>query len=287
MFDETQSWFDILRREVKRATGVVIEADRAAFAASRLTSVARDLGFPDSQHLCKALIGPRRAEVHGPIIDAMVVNETSFFRDRTPFEIFRKEVLPAMLAARAQARALRIWCAACSTGQEAYSIAMTLDEEARALAGWRVEIFAADVSQTAIDAARSGMYNQFQVQRGLAVSQLLRYFRRSGDMWTISEHMRSRVRFDRMNILDERARTGPFDVIFCRNLMLYFDAQGRRTLFGRLAQALTLDGYLVLGATETALGSEEFESSPEQPWLARRRDCEPLIQRPRLRLVRA
>jgi chemotaxis protein methyltransferase CheR len=287
MLDEAQSWFDVLRRDVKRSTGVVIETDRASFVASRLASVARDLGFPDSQHLCMALIGPRRAEVHAPIIDAMVVNETSFFRDKTPFETFRNTVLPAMLAARANVRALRIWCAACSTGQEAYSIAMTLDEEARALSGWRVEITGVDVSQTAIEAARAGAYNQFQVQRGLAVSQLLRYFRRSRDMWTISEHIRERVRFERMNLLDTTPRAGAFDVIFCRNLMLYLDAHGRRTLLERLSGALTPDGYLFLGATETALGSEDFQPCPNQPWLARPRGAGAQAQRPHLRVVGA
>lgn len=287
MSEGALSWFDILRREVKRATGVVLEPDRAAFAASRLSGLARDMGFADAQSLCRALLGPRHAQVQGPIIDAMVVNETSFFRDRTPFEIFRAKVLPDLLAARSRARSLRIWCAACSTGQEAYSIAMTLDEEARALSGWSIEILAGDVSQTAIDVAKSGMYNQFQVQRGLSVAHLLRYFNRRQEMWTISEHLRTRVRFERMNVLERAFRPGEFDVIFCRNLMLYFDATGRRTLLGRLSQALAQDGSLFVGATENASG-EEFRTDPHHPWLATQRRGETGgLQRPRLRLVGA
>ncbi|MFZ9502496.1 MAG: CheR family methyltransferase [Beijerinckiaceae bacterium] len=287
MSDGPLSWFEILRREVKRATGVILEPDRATFAASRLSGLARDMGFADAQQLCRALIGPRHAEVQGPIIDAMVVNETSFFRDRTPFEIFRAKVLPDLLAARSRARSLRIWCAACSTGQEAYSIAMTLDEEARALSGWSIEILAGDVSQTAIDVAKSGMYNQFQVQRGLSVAHLLRYFNRKQEMWTISEHLRTRVRFERMNVLERAFRPGEFDVIFCRNLMLYFDSTGRRTLLGRLSQALAQDGHLFVGATENASG-EEFRADPHHPWLATQRKGETGgLQRPRLRLVGA
>lgn len=284
MRDNAPTWFEVLRREVKRSTGVVIEADRAAFAATRLAPIARDLGFPDIAHLCLAMMGPQRSQIHSKVIDAMMINETSFYRDKLPFEEFRGAIMPQLLNARSATRSLRIWSAACATGQEAYSLAMMFDEEARLFAGWRIEIIATDVSQSAIETARAGIYNQFQVQRGLPVSQLLRYFTRANDTWTIAEHIKSRVRFEQMSVLDETSSSGCFDVICCRNLMLYFDADGKKTLLKRLHGALAPDGYLLLGATETSLGvSDDFMVAPQHHWLsARRPDAH---ARPALRLV--
>ena len=288
MRDNAPAWFEVLRREIKRSTGVVIEADRAAFVASRLSPIARDLGFPDIAHLCLALMGPQRSRIHRCVIDALMINETSFFRDRLPFEEFRRTIIPQLLKTRSAARSLRIWSAACATGQEAYSLAMMFDEEARLFSGWRIEIVATDVSQSAIEAARAGIYNQFQVQRGLPVSQLLRYFTRTNDTWTIAEHIKSRVRFEQMNIFDDTHSTGCFDVICCRNLMLYFDADGKKALLKRLHGALAPDGYLLLGATETSLGlSDDFTVTAQTPWLsARRHDARSRPHlRPHLRLV--
>jgi chemotaxis protein methyltransferase CheR len=283
------TWFDVLRREIKQSTGVVIDADRAASVASRLSPLARDHGFPDIAQLCLAMMGPRRAQIHRAVVDAMMINETSFFRDRLPFDEFRCKIMPQLLAARAASRSLRIWSAACATGQEAYSLAMMFDEDARLFSGWSIEILATDVSQSAIETARAGVYNQFQVQRGLPVSQLLRYFTRANDTWAIAEHMKSRVRFEQRNILENGPSTGSFDVICCRNLMYYFDSEGKKALLKRLHEALAPDGFLLLGATETPLGvSDEFAVSSHHPWLSARKldraQCQ--IMRPQLRLVR-
>lgn len=286
--DHMPAWFDVLRREVKRSTGVAIDADRAASVASRLSPLARELGFPDIPQLCFALMGPRRAQIHTAVIDAMMINETSFFRDRLPFEEFRLNVMPQLLKARAATRSLRIWSAACATGQEAYSLAMMFDEEARQFSGWSIEIVGTDVSQTAIETARAGIYNQFQVQRGLPVSQLLRYFTRVNDTWTIAEHIKSRVRFERGNILEDVASAGRFDVICCRNLMYYFDNEGKKALLKRLHGALAPDGFLMLGATETPLGvSEDFTVASHHPWLVARKQerAQSPRMRPHLRLV--
>ncbi len=283
------TWFDVLRREIKQSTGVVIDADRAASVASRLSPLARDHGFPDIAQLCLAMMGPRRAQIHRAVVDAMMINETSFFRDRLPFDEFRCKIMPQLLAARAASRSLRIWSAACATGQEAYSLAMMFDEDARLFSGWSIEILATDVSQSAIETARAGVYNQFQVQRGLPVSQLLRYFTRANDTWAIAEHMKSRVRFEQRNILENGPSTGSFDVICCRNLMYYFDSEGKKALLKRLHEALAPDGFLLLGATETPLGvSDEFAVSSHHPWLSARKldRAQSQIMRPQLRLVR-
>lgn len=280
------AWLEILRREIKRSTGVVIEADRAASAISRLAPLARELGFPDAAHLCLAMMGPRREQILRAVVDAMMINETSFFRDKAPFEEFRRDVMPQLLQARAATRSLRIWCAACATGQEAYSLAMLFDEEARLFSGWSIEIIATDVSQSAIETARAGRYNQFQVQRGLPVSQLLRYFRREDDTWTIAEHVKSRVRFERSNVLEADGAPGRFDAICCRNLMLYFDAEGKKALLKRLRNALAPDGFLLLGSTETSLGlSDDFTATPQRQWLSARKPERAQSIRPQLRLV--
>lgn len=282
------AWLEVLRREVKRSTGVVIEVDRAASIASRLAPVARNLGFPDIAQLCLALMGPRRAQIHGAVIDAMMIHETSFFRDRLPFEDFRHNVMPQLLRSRAATRSLRVWCGACATGQEAYSLAMMFDEEARLFSGWSIDILATDVSHSAIKTARAGIYNQFQVQRGLPVSQLLRYFQRVDDTWTIAEHIKSRVRFERMNILENAPAPGQFDVVCCRNLMLYFDTEGKKALLKKLHGALAPDGFLLLGSTETSLGlSDDFTAASHHPWLSPRRQDRAQLHhaRPHLRLV--
>lgn len=286
--DHLPAWFDVLRREVKRSTGVVIDADRAASVASRLSPLARDFGFPDIAQLCLAMMGPRRAQIHPAVIDAMMINETTFFRDRRPFDEFHRHIIPQLVKTRAATRSLRIWSAACATGQEAYSLAMIFEEEARLFAGWSIEIVGTDVSKSAIETARSGTYNQFQVQRGLPVSQLLRYFTRANDTWTLAEHIKSRVRFKQRNILENLPSVGSFDVICCRNLMLYFDIEGKKALLKRLHDALAPDGFLLLGATETQLGlSDQFTIASHHPWLSARQQeqAQPARERPHLRLV--
>lgn len=185
-------------------------------------------------------------------IDAMTTNETLFFRDRSPFESLRERVLPDLIAARATQRRLRFWCAACSTGQEAYSLAMTLDQDARKLRGWTIEILATDISEQAIVAARAGVYSQFEVQRGLSTGQLLRYFHRDEETWRVNEHMRARVDFRTFNLLDDFSSLGVFDVILCRNVLMYFDLETKKNVLERLNESLNNGGYLLLGASESA-----------------------------------
>jgi chemotaxis protein methyltransferase CheR len=188
------------------------------------------------------------------VVDAMMTNETFFFRDRAPFDNFRKFILPELIEARRNIRRIRIWCCACSSGQEPYSLAMILDEEVQKLAGWHVDILATDLSRSVLATAREGLYSQFEVQRGLPITQLLRYFRQEGDRWRVNEHLRSRVRFDELNLLSQFHDIGRFDVIFCRNVLIYFDVPTKKKILDRLARVLAPDGFFLMGAAETVVG---------------------------------
>jgi chemotaxis protein methyltransferase CheR len=246
--------FDALRRLLSRASGLSLDAEKAYLAESRLQPLVQRSGVDDFGALVKLLLSGTDPELVRDAVDAMTTNETFFFRDRTPFENFRKVILPHLLQARRDTRQIRIWCAACSSGQEPYSLAMLLDEEAPKLSGWGVEILATDLSRSVIAAAREGVYTQFEMQRGLPISQLLRYFRQEGDRWRINEHLRSCVRFEEFNLLSNYGELGRFDVIFCRNVLIYFDVPTRQNVLNRMAQTLLPDGNLVLGATETVVG---------------------------------
>jgi chemotaxis protein methyltransferase CheR len=229
--------------------------------------VAREAGLPDLAGLLKRLQAGDR-DLGQSVVDAMTTNETFFFRDRAPFEKFRNVILPKLLAARAAERRLRIWCAACSTGQEPYSLAMLLDDEARRLTGWNVDILATDLSRRAIEIARQGLYSQFEVQRGLPITMLLRYFQRAGDRWQINEFLRSRINFREFNLMSDFRPLGTFDAILCRNVLLYLDVATKRDILARLARALAPDGFLLMGSAETVIGlSQAFIPHQEHPTL--------------------
>ena len=247
--------FKALQRFLSRHAGLAFDDGKAYLAESRLQPLAESLGFDDLDALVARLQGGGDPELVRATIEAMTTRETFFFRDRVPFELIRKVILPKLMQARAEKRKLRIWCAACSTGQEPYSLAMILDEEARKVAGWNIEIIATDLSQAAIDIARNGLYSQFEVQRGLPVANLLRYFKRDGDGWRLNEHLRERVRFHTHNLIRDFSSFGVFDLILCRNVLIYFDERTRLDVLARLGAQLAGSGYFVLGASETAGGT--------------------------------
>ena len=239
--------------------GLSIDPRRRAMIEGRLSTLMAECESPD----LRDFVGKLRADVHSDLanrtIDAMVTCETLFFRDRTAFQAMRSVILPKMREARSERRALRVWSAACATGQEPYSIAMLLDEMAREFAGWRIDLLASDISQTALAIAEAGRYSQFEVQRGLPTLLLLRYFRREGDCWRINENLRAFVDFRSVNLLSDFSRQGRFDVILCRNVLMYMDVERRRDVLARIARQLAPDGYLMLGATETVVGlTDEF-----------------------------
>ena len=260
--------YDFLRQVLKQRSGLALSADKHYFLESRLLPLARQAGLNGLGELVLALKTGRDTALLAAVVEAMTTNESFFFRDKTPFEHFRRVIMPALLAARWQSRALRIWCAAAASGQEPYSIAMCLREMARAIAGWRIEILATDLSGAVLDRARQGLYSQFEVQRGLPIKLLVKYFTQVGELWQIAPEVRAMVKYRRFNLLTDFASLGTFDVILCRNVLIYFDQDTKSDVLRRLAEAISSDGYLVLGATETAIGlSDQFKMVIDKPGL--------------------
>ncbi|KIZ39694.1 MULTISPECIES: protein-glutamate O-methyltransferase CheR [Rhodopseudomonas] len=245
--------YDYLRKLLKERSGLDLSVDKQYLVESRLLPLARRLGLAGLPELVQKLKGNAEAII-ADVVEAMTTNETFFFRDKLPFDHLTEEMLPALLEARAARRSLRIWCAASSTGQEPYSIAMCLKEAGAALNGWRVEIVATDLSQAVLEKSKSGLFSQFEVQRGLPINLLMKYFKQVGDIWEISPELRAMVQHRQLNLLQDFSQLGTFDLIFCRNVLIYFDQRTKSAIFNRLAQRLESDGYLALGAAETVVG---------------------------------
>jgi chemotaxis protein methyltransferase CheR len=257
--------FDYLRRFLRERSGLVLAADRQYLVESRLLPVARRLGLADLGGLVQRLRSSQAEPVATEVVEAMTTNETFFFRDKIPFEHFRDTVMPALLAARAVQRRIRIWCAACSTGQEPYSLAMALKEMGSRIDGWRIEIVATDLSNEVLEKAKAGIYSHFEVQRGLPIQFLLRYFTQVGDTWQISPELRAMVQLRQLNLLGDFGHLGPFDLVLCRNVLIYFDQSTKVDVLDRLARVVEHDGYLVLGAAETVVGlSDHFRPLSER-----------------------
>jgi chemotaxis protein methyltransferase CheR len=235
-----------------RRSGLVVTADKARLIESKLAPVARRFGFRDCGALFAELPHPPE-ELARAITEAMTTNESSFFRDRVPFEHFRDAMAPALCASRAAKRRLRIWCAAAACGQEAYSLAILLDEMGLAAQGWKIDLIATDLSAEAIARAKEGLYSHYEVQRGLSVQLLLKHFTPEGANWRIAERLRRMVSFRTFNLLDHFGWLGEMDVIFCRNALIYFDTHTKAAVIGKLAETLAPDGTLVLGAKESGV----------------------------------
>lgn len=244
--------FARLRRLLASVTGISLDADKLYLAESRLAPIIRDNGVVDLAELMRRIEKRDDEELLQAVIDAMTTNETFFFRDRAPFEQFQRELLPELMAKRQDKRRLRIWCTACSTGQEPYSLAMLLEEEAPRLEGWSIDILATDLSETALKAARRGVYSQFEVQRGLSTARLLRHFHQHNGNWRVNDRLRARVTFRALNLLSNFREIGPFDLILCRNVLIYFEPEVKRDVLSRLFDVMADDGSLILGSAETA-----------------------------------
>lgn len=249
----TTAAFTTISELLKRRSGLILPPEKAYLLESRLRPVMRKHALPDISAVAAAL-ARQDARIAADVVDAMTTNETLFFRDVLPFTIFRESVLPSLLGRRASQRSFRILCAAASTGQEPYSLAMVLFEEAARLKGWSSEIVAFDISPTALERARAGLYTQFEVQRGMPTAQLLKHFRRVGNDWQISNELRAMVRFREFNLLDDLAPFGRCDVVFCRNVLIYFDPATKARTLANIGRRLPADGYLFLGASETVMG---------------------------------
>ncbi|MCU0838532.1 MAG: protein-glutamate O-methyltransferase CheR [Rhodospirillales bacterium] len=249
----TPAEFQFVADFIYRAAGLVLTADKAYLIDSRLKPVMRERGIAGFADLIARLKAGTPAIVR-EVTDALTTNETSFFRDLKPFDLFRQIVLPHLLATRSAQHRFRIWSAACSTGQEPYSLAMLLLEERARLAGWTWEIVATDLCGEALAKAKDGVYSQFEVQRGMPTPLLVRYFEKQGEGWRIKDPVRHGIDFRPFNLLGDPAPLGRFDVVFCRNVLIYFDPPTKAKVLQRIGQQLDGDGFLFLGGAETVIG---------------------------------
>jgi len=246
--------FEIFAKLVYQRSGLVLTKEKAYLLESRLMPVARRWNLKDLTELATAVRSRPDESLLADITDAMTTNESSFFRDQKPFDQFRQIVLPRFLQARASSKRLRIWSAACSNGQEPYSLAMILDEEASKMPGWNIEIVATDLCRDVLEKAKQGMYTQFEVQRGLPITMLVKHFTQIGDKWQISKQMRDKIKFQPFNLLESMAGLGQFDIVFCRNVLIYFDPPTKGKVLENIARQMPGDGILYLGGAETVLG---------------------------------
>jgi len=272
--------YEYLRKLLKDHSGLDLSTDKQYLIESRLLPLARKAGLAGLPELVQKMKGGSSALV-SQVVEAMTTNETFFFRDKVPFDHFREKIMPDLLQARANRKSIRIWCAAGSTGQEPYSLAMSLKEMGAALNGWRVEILATDLSLEVLEKSKSGIYSQFEVQRGLPIQLLVKYFKQTGEVWQVNSDIRAMVQHRQLNLLHDFSPLGSFDVIFCRNVLIYFDQDTKTNIFGRLARIMEPDGFLVLGAAETVVGlTEAFKPVADKRGLYRPGDARGQQPRP-------
>jgi chemotaxis protein methyltransferase CheR len=251
--------FAYLSKWLYDRTGLVLGPDKLYLVESRLSPIARKYNLTGLDAIITELRSGRTGDFVTEVSDAMMTNESFFYRDVKPFEQFRDLVLPSLLQSRAGTRRIRIWSAAASTGQEPYTLAMLIKEAEAKLAGWKIEIVGTDISRDALDRAKAGLYTQFEVQRGLPIQMLMKYFKQQGDRWQIAEPLRQMVQFREFNLMQDPTPLGNFDVVFCRNVLIYFDHATKGAVLSRIAKLMPPDGYLYLGGAETVLGiSDRF-----------------------------
>ncbi|WGR71791.1 MULTISPECIES: protein-glutamate O-methyltransferase CheR [unclassified Bradyrhizobium] len=279
----TPTEYEYLRKFLRDHSGLDLSADKQYLIESRLLPLARKAGLSGITELVQKLQGLGSSALATSVVEAMTTNETFFFRDKVPFDHFRDTIMPEVLKARAGRRSLRIWCAAGSTGQEPYSLAMCLKEMGAVLTGWRVEIIATDLSQEVLEKAKAGIYSQFEVQRGLPIQMLVKHFKQIGETWQINPELRAMIQHRQLNLLHDFAQLGTFDVIFCRNVLIYFDQDTKINIFNRLARQIEADGFLVLGAAETVVGlTDAFRPIAERRGLYKPNDGRVAAGRPAL-----
>ncbi len=257
--------FDIYRDLLKAKSGLTLTQDKAYLIESRLNPVSKKWGYENIGALTKILRGVPPKELVNDIVEAMTTNETSFFRDNTPFENLKSKVIPYFKQNPRPNKTLRIWCAAASSGQEPYSIAMLLKEEAAMhLPGWKFQITATDISHEILEQAKEGLYTQFEIQRGLPITYLMKYFKQMPDnKWGINQDIKDMITFKYFNLLDNMVMLGKYDIIFCRNVLIYFDQPTKKDVMERSANLLEDDGFYFLGGAETVLGiTNTFQNVP-------------------------
>ena len=248
--------YRFLQEHVYSQSGIVLEGDKHYLFESRLSPIVRQLGLASINDLCALLRATREIEVGRQVVEAMTTNETYFFRDPGHYDAIRSVLLPKLKEDRRDYKRLRFWSAAASTGQEAYSLAMLLLQEA--LSEWNIQTLGTDFSARVVERARSGKYQQIEVNRGLPAALLVKHFRRSGVDWQLSEPVRRMASFETIDLRQSMRALGPFDLVFCRNVMIYFDAETKKSILKELHGTLFRGGWLMLGGAETAFGVEEL-----------------------------
>jgi len=264
----------ILAGLLEARTGQQLTMSRRWRIETALAALLRERGIATLDELITILVMGKEPALSNRVVEALLNNETYFFRDRTPFDLLAKHALPLLAKRRASSKRIRIWSAGCSTGQEAYSLAMLFAEDPAAWNGWTVDILGSDVSTSAIDRARQGLYSHFEVQRGLGINQTIRWFEEHEGGWRAVEGLRKPVRFQVHNLLELPPNPGEFDIVLCRNVLLYLNAEKRTLAFERLASAMASDGWLMLGAGETVIGqTRKLSSDPKARGLYRLTDA--------------
>jgi chemotaxis protein methyltransferase CheR len=248
--------YRFLQEHVYSRVGIVLEDNKHYLFQSRLAPIVKQLSLGSINDLCALLHGQSNAEIGQQVVEAMTTNETYFFRDPTQYEAIRTVLLPKLKQERQATKNLRFWSAAASTGQEAYSLAMLLLEEG--LKGWNIELLGTDFCSKVVKRARSGIYQQIEVNRGLPTPLLVKHFRRSGLDWQLTEPVRRMAHFETIDLRKSMRTLGPFDLVFCRNVMIYFDNETKRKIMKELHSTLFRGGWLLLGGAETAFGLDEW-----------------------------
>ncbi len=246
--------YQAIARFVAQESGIKLSEGKAYMVETRLTPVMSKFGISSFEHLATQLMAAT-GELRQAVVDAMTTNESFFFRDRTPFELFEKVMLPRMAEEkRANGQPLRIWCAAAATGQEPYSLAISVLENQRLLEDIDVSILATDISQAALATAEDGLYTQFEAQRGLSAQRLITHFEQEGIAWRVKPQLRELIEFKELNLLKNLHQVGPVDIVFCRNVLIYFDVETKCHVLGKIKKQISPDGFLMLGAAETLVG---------------------------------
>jgi len=257
--------FEFISSLILSRSGLVLTPDKSYLLESRLMPVARKHGLKDLDDLINTVRTRKDEALIVEVTEAMTTNESFFFRDTKPFDLLRDEVLPPVLEKRASQKRLRIWCAAASSGQEPYSIAIVLKELGAKLAGWKIEIVGTDISHDILKKAAKAQYSQFEVQRGMPIQLLLKYFDKVDENWVVKPEIQNMVQFKYWNLLEDPKPLGNFDIVFCRNVLIYFDAKTKGTVLDSIAKLMPDDGMLFLGGAETVLGvTEKFKPVPGQ-----------------------
>jgi chemotaxis protein methyltransferase CheR len=249
--------FEFVRKLIYERSAIVLEPSKAYLVDARLTPIVRREGLASLGDLVARLRAESFGELHRTVVEAMTTNETTFFRDVHPFDALKRHVVPSVLSRKAQERTLNVWCAACSSGQEPYSIAMLLRESFPQLASWTIQIIATDLSNDILERAKRGVYSQLEVNRGLPAVLLVRHFKRQGVEWQVSDDLRAMVTFRPLNLIESWPLLPRMDVIFLRNVLIYFDVDTKKAILAKVRRVLHTEGYLFLGGAETTTNLDE------------------------------